>query len=144
MKFKYILIFTLIVILSFFTSKFIRDREELFFEENNASVKFKPVSHVLKERLFIGERRRLYFTFTNISESDFKINKIETRCGCTAPYWPDRKLKFNETDSILVEFYSEQKGPFVKEIYVHSNSKTSPDLLLIQGNAIVDSLESIH
>ncbi|MFC0262747.1 DUF1573 domain-containing protein [Fontibacter flavus] len=74
-----------------------------------------------------------YFKYRNIGNGELKIYNIKTSCGCTIPYWNESFLKKNETDSFRVEYDKINKGYFIKEIMVYSNSKTSPDRLEISG-----------
>lgn len=81
-----------------------------------------------------------YFVFTNTGSSNLKIENIDTRCGCTVTDWPTTAIRPNQKDSILVQYDAEEEGFFLKEIYVFSNSETSPDLLSIKGTVASTSL----
>lgn len=75
----------------------------------------------------------VYFVYRNIGKKDLKILDIYSSCGCTIPYWNNKVLKPNEIDSFKVTYNIENKGYFIKEIMVHSNSISSPDHLEIMG-----------
>jgi len=74
-----------------------------------------------------------YFKYKNIGNGELKIYNIKTSCGCTIPYWNESFLNRNEIDSFRVEYDKINKGYFIKEIMVYSNSRTSPDRLVISG-----------
>jgi hypothetical protein len=74
-----------------------------------------------------------YFKYKNIGNGELKIYNIKTSCGCTIPYWNESFLNINEIDSFRVEYDKINKGYFIKEIMVYSNSRTSPDRLVISG-----------
>lgn len=74
-----------------------------------------------------------YFVYSNSGKEDLKIFDIRTSCGCTIPKWNDGYLKPYEKDSFKVSYNIENKGYFLKEIMVYSNSESSPDRLEILG-----------
>ena len=75
----------------------------------------------------------VHFVYKNIGNNNLKIYSIETSCGCTIPSWNDGFLPPMSVDSFKVSYNIENKGYFVKEIMVYSNSKSSPDHLVIEG-----------
>ena len=99
---------------------------------NPTNIYFDKRSHDLGT---IPEQKaaNVYFIFTNKGLADLKIDRIETRCGCTASNWPTTQIKPDQKDSILVQYDAEQEGFFLKEVYVFSNAESSPDLLTIKG-----------
>jgi hypothetical protein len=74
-----------------------------------------------------------YFVYRNSGKGDLRIFDIKTSCGCTIPSWNDGYLKSAEKDSFKVSYNIENKGFFLKEIMVYSNSESSPDRLEIMG-----------
>ncbi|WP_035806895.1 DUF1573 domain-containing protein [Lunatimonas lonarensis] len=75
----------------------------------------------------------VHFVFKNTGNNDLKIHKIETSCGCTIPSWNTGLLPPTSVDSFRVSYNIENKGYFIKEIMVYSNSRSSPDHLVIEG-----------
>ena len=96
-----------------------------------ASIAFENKDHQF-DTLSSEQDAATYFVFKNTGREGLKITNIETSCGCTIPSWNDRLLGQHETDSFKVLYHTENKGYFVKEIMVYSNSITSPDHLTIR------------
>ncbi|WP_111320651.1 DUF1573 domain-containing protein [Algoriphagus chordae] len=85
------------------------------------------------DTLFTQKDAEIYFKYKNVGTKDLKILNIQTTCGCTIPEWNSKLLAPDEADSFKVSYNIENKGNFLKEIMVYSNSKTSPDHLIISG-----------
>ncbi|WP_075352212.1 DUF1573 domain-containing protein [Algoriphagus marinus] len=85
------------------------------------------------DTLTTQEEADVYFVYGNLGKKDLKVYDIKTSCGCTIPAWNDGFLKPYEKDSFKVTYNIENKGYFIKEIMVYSNSKTSPDRLEVMG-----------
>lgn len=77
-----------------------------------------------------------YFVYENKGDFPLKIENIDSRCGCTIPYWSREEIAPNQKDSILVKYDSKKEGYFSKSVYIISNSKTSPDVLYIKGTVV--------
>lgn len=97
-----------------------------------ALISFDQESHGF-DTLYRQEDANIYFVYKNSGNKDLKIHNIQTTCGCTVPEWSGKFLKSNEVDSLKVSYNIENKGNFIKEIFIYSNSRTSPDRLVISG-----------
>ena len=79
-----------------------------------------------------GEKVSHTFAFTNTGEAPLTISKVNTTCGCTAPYWPKQPVPPGATDKIEVTFNSAGKsGMQRKNITILSNAAASPTQLTI-------------
>lgn len=100
--------------------------------KNKSIIEFEKTTHDF-DTLKNQADAELYFVFYNRGNSDLEINDIGTSCGCTIPSWSKNVIKPYEKDSFLVSYDIINKGYFIKEIMVYSNSSTSPDKLVIKG-----------
>lgn len=119
----------LVVVFSIVLSAIIKN----YLEKDNVA----HLSFVLKEHDFdtlrVREDAEFHFIYENIGKKDLIIERITTSCGCTIPYWSNMALPPLNKDSIKVAYDIENKGYFIKEIMVYSNSETSPDRLVVKG-----------
>ncbi|WP_291782425.1 DUF1573 domain-containing protein [Cecembia sp.] len=119
----------LVIVFSIVLSAIIKN----YLEKDNVA----HLSFVLKEHDFdtlrIQEDAEFHFIYENLGKKDLIIEKITTSCGCTIPYWSNMALPPLNKDSIKVTYDIENKGYFIKEIMVYSNSETSPDRLVVKG-----------
>ncbi|MBX2964564.1 MAG: DUF1573 domain-containing protein [Cyclobacteriaceae bacterium] len=136
MNYKYAFIFLMTFVVVFVVTKIVRENSSIkkWFSKQT-SIRFEQRS------LDFGtvssqKAAHAYFVFTNSGSNDLKIENIDTRCGCTATDWPTSIVKPHQKDSILVQYDAVEEGFFLKEIYVFSNSETSPDLLTIKGTVV--------
>lgn len=65
------------------------------------------------------------FEFKNTGKKDLVITKAEHSCSCIELKWPNQPVRPGETSYIRGVFHAEQKGRFIREIYVHT---VSPDV----------------
>ena len=118
--------------LTFYLSSFILKNKKVKSEEYKTTIKFEMKEHdfnKLKKDIPVSN----YFVYQNIGDKPFKIKNVDSRCGCTIPKWSRNELMPGEKDSILVQYDSKKEGYFSKDIYIISNSETSPDILYISG-----------
>ena len=106
--------------------------------KNQSKIEFEKALHDF-DTLKNQADAELYFIFYNRGNIDLEINDIGTSCGCTIPSWSKNVIKPDEKDSFLVSYDIENKGFFIKEIMVYSNSTTSPDKLVIKGYVPFDN-----
>ncbi len=85
------------------------------------------------DTLYTQEEAEIYFVYENLGNKDLKINNVRSSCGCTIPSWNVSPLAPSERDSFKVTYNIENKGYFIKEVMVYSNSITSPDRLIVKG-----------
>lgn len=104
-----------------------------YFERNFVpEISFKSTKHDF-DTLLYEKDAEIYFVFENTGKEKLKIYDIKTSCGCTIPEWNDKFLKPSQKDSFKVNYDIKNKGYFIKEIMVYSNSISSPDRLEIKG-----------
>jgi len=71
-----------------------------------------------------GEIMVCTFTLTNTGKADYKIENIETECGCITVQFPQEVIKPGQTGNIEIEFDSSgMVGREYKSIEIHGNSK---------------------
>jgi len=133
MNYKYAFIFLMTFVLVFAATKFIRRNTNIQkWLSRQTSIQF------IQRSLDFGtipskKAAHAYFVFTSVGSNDLKIERIDTRCGCTVTDWPKTIIRPNQKDSILVQYDAVEQGFFLKEVYVFTNAETSPDLLSIKG-----------
>lgn len=79
------------------------------------------------------------FTFKNIGEKAFVINRVRSTCGCTVPEWPKEPIEPGASGEISVIYDTKTTGTFLKSVIVYSTAVNSPVKLQIKGK-VVDSL----
>ena len=127
MNYKKIIILFLAFFIAFVLGSFLKK-----YFNSLTTIVFEEYNHDFGD--IIGEKEvSKYFIYKNTGSLPLSINEIISNCGCTISEWTKKELKSNESDSILVKYNSEVNGYFSKEIYILSNSKTSPDVLNITG-----------
>lgn len=85
------------------------------------------------DTLYRQEDASVYFIFRNNGGAKLKIHKITTSCDCTIAEYNTGYIPVNGIDSLKVTYETANKGHFVKEILVYSNSLHSPEHLSISG-----------
>ncbi|RIJ45877.1 DUF1573 domain-containing protein [Maribellus luteus] len=71
-----------------------------------------------------GEMVVCTFTFTNTGTADYRIENIETECGCIEVQFPQEAVKPGQKGNVEVEFDSSgMVGREYKTIEIHGNSK---------------------
>jgi hypothetical protein len=106
--------------------------KRMYDDRNYAMLHFEKKKHDF-DTLRTQEAAATYFVYKNTGNKPVRIEKVETTCGCTIPYWNQQELAPNQADSFKVAYNIENKGYFVKEVMVYSNSKNSPEHLFISG-----------
>ena len=76
------------------------------------------------------------FTFKNIGEEAFVINRVRSTCGCTVPEWPHEPIEPKGTDEIKVIYNTAQTGTFLKSLFVYSTASNSPVKLQVKGKVL--------
>ncbi len=76
------------------------------------------------------------FVLTNVSDDSIKIDNIRTACGCTSPIWNNDYVMPGDTSHIVIEYDSEDKGEFYKQIKVYIHKQRKPEKLLIYGDVL--------
>lgn len=126
---KYLIVFALTVAASMFISSFVRD---WYRQSKHPEISFEK-DKIEMDTIYNPAQSEVYFSYKNIGKNDLKIHKIETTCGCTIPTYNTDFLPSQKKDSFKVRYETINKGHFLKEIMIYSNSKTSPDRIAISG-----------
>lgn len=126
---KKLILFLTVVILSATISIFTKRN----IEKNHVpKITFLQSEHDF-DTLFYQKDAEFYFVYENSGKKDLKIENIKSSCGCTIPSWNVLPLAPYERDSFKVTYNIENKGYFIKEIMVYTNSDSSPDRLVVKG-----------
>ncbi|MDX2306580.1 MAG: DUF1573 domain-containing protein [Microscillaceae bacterium] len=128
-KIKYIIYFVIGLVAALFLPPYL---VKYYYSSQVSVIKFEQTKHNF-DTLYTQTQANTYFVYKNTGKKPLKIDSIQTTCGCTIPTWNSDELFPNQIDSFRVEYSTENKGYFTKEIMVYSNSKTSPDHLEISG-----------
>ena len=84
-----------------------------------------------------GPSVRYTYLFKNTGTEPIQIERVETTCGCTTPYYTKNEIRPGETDSIVAEFATEGRlGPFYKKVIVHTNTYRDVQILSFAGTVI--------
>lgn len=126
-KYGLLLIFSMLVVI--LLTYFLKNQ---FQKQRYAVIEFGKMKHDF-DTLQTQAAATAYFTYQNTGNIPLKIHKITTSCGCTIPVWNKKELSVHQIDSFKVNYNTQNKGAFLKEIMVYSNSKTSPDHLSVSG-----------
>lgn len=126
---KNILILLFVIIVSTISSVLIKRYLE---KSHVAKIYFVDLEHDF-DTLRNQSDAEYYFVYKNLGSKNLQIYNIKSSCGCTIPSWNPGELKPNETDSFKVVYNIENKGYFIKEVLVYSNSESSPDKLQVLG-----------
>ncbi len=76
------------------------------------------------------------FVFKNISDDSIRIDNIRTTCGCTSPIWSNEYVMSGDTSHIVIEYDSQDKGEFYKQIKVFFRKQRKAEKLLIYGDVL--------
>jgi len=128
-KIKKILTFIIIVIITLFLSLSFKN---WYNKKNYPEISFNR-KKISLDTIYNKKQAEIYYSYKNTGNKNLKIFRIETTCACTIPTFNDGLLEPREIDSFKVKYETENKGHFIKEIMVYSNSRTSPDRLTISG-----------
>jgi hypothetical protein len=82
-----------------------------------------------------GGRKTFDFIFTNAGDSALVITRAVPSCGCTTPEWTKEPVRPGGTGYIrAILDPMNMPGPFRKTLTIHSNSRPSPVVLILEGN----------
>lgn len=99
---------------------------------NYGEIKFDKISHDF-DTLTNYIDAEVYFVYENVGNRNLRITEISTSCGCTVPQYKTSPLKPSEKDSFLVAYDILNKGFFLKELVVYTNSPLSPQKIYVKG-----------
>ncbi len=128
-KLRYFVFLLLAVLLTSGITFLVRD---WYQREHYALISFDHEIHSF-DTLYRQEDASFYFVYKNSGNKDLKIHSIQPGCGCTVPEWNSNFLEPDAVGIFKISYNIENKGNFIKEIMVYSNSQTSPDHLVISG-----------
>ena len=133
MPYKKIIFLGLTFIAAFIITYFVKkNRAVKAFFNPQTEIQFTSTSYnfdTIKHRSPVKN----YFVYQNTGNEPFIIDNITSSCGCTVSQWSRKPLLPGNKDSILVQYDAKNVGYFNKSVYVFSNSKTSPEVLVIKG-----------
>lgn len=106
----------------------------IFFYKNIKTA----IVEIPQQLIDIGTRKQdesinLTFEIQNISDTNFKIEKVEADCHCTVPKWSRNEIPKNEIAYILVNYNNGNLGYFQQSVKVYCNTENSPIILTLQG-----------
>ncbi len=78
------------------------------------------------------------FSFKNIGETAFVINRVRSTCGCTIPEWPREPVEVGGQGKITVKYNTATAGTFMKSLFVYSTATNSPVKLQIKGKVFLN------
>lgn len=81
------------------------------------------------------KEKKAVFTLKNIGNKPLVIDAVATSCGCTKVEYDKEPIRPGTSTSLYVIYKAEHPEHFNKTITVYCNTKTSPLLLKIMGNA---------
>jgi len=82
----------------------------------------------------INSKVHHYYVFTNTGTKPLTISNVAPSCGCTVPKYPTKPILPGESDSIMLEFNSENfSGEIHKSATLTANIK-EPIILKFSGN----------
>ncbi len=71
------------------------------------------------------------FRFTNTGDGVLKIGEVSKTCGCTPFSLTKKEYAPGESGTLKVNYYSDtQRGDTTKQLYVHSNDRSKPEIEL--------------
>ncbi len=76
------------------------------------------------------------FIMTNVSDDSLKIDNIRTSCGCTSPIWNYDYIMPGDTTHVTIEYDSQDKGEFYKQIKVFISKQRRPERLWVYGDVL--------
>lgn len=80
------------------------------------------------------------FGFKNTGNAPLVINRVTSDCGCTSPDWPREAIAPGESSVIKVAYNPlGRPGPFIKRVYIYSNSQNGMKALTIKGDVSTTS-----
>lgn len=75
-----------------------------------------------------------YLTLTNIGRSTLDIVNVSTDCGCTVAKWDHlTQLEPNQSDSLLVQYDTQNKGAFNRKVIIETNALSPTLVIYVKG-----------
>ena len=109
----------LLSLLFILTASFSFSQNSLHFEDNNKN--FGKVNE--------GAPISFYYHFTNVSQKPVIINDYKVTCSCTKARLPEKPILPNHSDSIRVDFDTNEKIGFQKRTVILKTSAGDYTLL---------------
>jgi hypothetical protein len=97
-------------------------------------VQFQETRHDFGTMKEDGGRKTFDFVFRNAGDSVLLITRAVPSCGCTTPEWTREPIPPGGTGYVKAIFDPKNMpGPFRKTLSIHSNSKPTPIVLILEG-----------
>jgi hypothetical protein len=88
-----------------------------------------------------GDKAEYSFDFENNGNDTLFLKNVQAQCGCTTPNWSKEGITDGESDKIFVSFNSSGRvGAFYKIVSVYTNIQADPEVLVIKGYVVPQSL----
>jgi len=83
-----------------------------------------------------GGRKTFDFVFINTGDSVLLVTNAVPSCGCTTPEWTKQPIRPGATGYIraIMDPMGQPAGQFRKTLSIHSNSKPTPVVLILEGS----------
>ena len=94
----------------------------------------KPVIHLGQFRK--GESISAKFEIVNHGPSELRIKSVTPDCNCTNVDFTIYPISISDTTIIVVRYDSTISGIFQKKLIVESNSTSSPQVLIFNGEVV--------
>jgi len=104
-------------------------------KQNGKEIWFEEILHDFGEIPRDGDGT-CTFTFKNLGDEPFVINRVRSSCGCTVPSWPRQPVEPGDNGKISVSYNTALTGTFLKSVYVYSTASNSPVKLQIKGKVV--------
>lgn len=90
-----------------------------------------------------GEAIELEFSFTNVSDREFKISRVLSSCDCSKPVWPKDPIAPGQKAGIGVTYEPKgHLGRFERRFLVYGeNDEEKPAAMLILKVRVVEDLK---
>lgn len=116
------------------------ETKEAAASEPGPRIKFEKVVYDFG-KVGPGTKNTCEFKFTNVGDELLEIKKVDKSCGCT-PYTLDKKKYApGESGTLKVKYSASRRtGSAKKHLYVHSNDKVQPKIVLTVKAKIQESV----
>jgi hypothetical protein len=89
-----------------------------------------------------GSANAYIFTFTNNGNDILKITDVNSTCGCTVSKLPKTEYAPGESGQLAIGYLAgDQLGQTTKQLYVHSNDSSNPQIELSIKSRITTSVD---
>ncbi|MBC7914307.1 MAG: DUF1573 domain-containing protein [Pyrinomonadaceae bacterium] len=83
-----------------------------------------------------GKPVSVEFKFTNVGDEPLILTNVEATCGCTVPEYSKLPVLKGQTGIVKATFNAAVTGPFIKQLTITSNARTTKKVLYLKGEVI--------